>query len=134
MKNLKPSAEHLFGTNVIGQDIFWLLAKSIQSSVIIGLLVAVVSTVLGVFLGMLSGFVGGFVDRLISLLMDTFITIPSFPILLLVASLFKGRATVIDISAIIILFSWPWAARQVRSMALSLRERDFIDTAAGFFW
>ena len=129
VKNLKPSAEHWLGTNALGQDIFWLLAASIRSSVFIGLIVALASTILGVFMGMLAGFIGGFVDRVISLLMDTFIIVPSFPILLLVSSLFKGRATVLDISAIIILFSWPWAARQVRSMALSLRERDFIDTA-----
>ncbi len=129
MKNLEPSDEHLFGTNAIGQDIFWLLAKSIQSSVIIGLFVALISTIFGVFMGMLAGFCGGIVDRLISLLMDTFIIIPAFPILLLVSSLFKGRATIFDISFIIILFSWQWTARSVRSMALSLRERDFIDTA-----
>ena len=129
VKYLKPSAEHWLGTNALGQDIFWLLAASIKSSVFIGLIVALISTILGVFMGMIAGFVGGIVDRFISLLMDTFIIVPSFPILLLVSSLFKGRATVLDISAIIILFSWPWAARQVRSMALSLRERDFIDTA-----
>ena len=129
IKNLKPSVEHWLGTNALGQDIFWVLAKSIQSSVLIGLVVALVSTVFGVFMGMLAGFVGGIVDRFISLLMDTFITIPAFPILLLVSSLFKGRATAFDISFIIILFSWQWTARSVRSMALSLRERDFIDTA-----
>lgn len=127
--NLKPSSEHLFGTNDLGQDIFWLLASSIQSSIVIGLIVAAVSTIIGVFMGMLAGFTGGFIDRIISLIMDTFITIPSFPILLLVASLFMGRATVFDISLIIIIFCWPWSARQVRSMVLSLRERDFIETA-----
>ena len=129
IKNLKPNFEHFLGTNALGQDIFWLLASSIQSSIIIGLIVAFVSTIIGVFLGILAGFIGGFVDRVICLLMDTFITIPSLPILLLLSSLLQGRATVLHIAAIIILFTWPWAARSVRSMALSLRERDFIDTA-----
>ena len=129
IKNLKPSFEHLLGTNALGQDIFWLLASSIKSSIIIGLIVALASTIIGVFMGMLAGFVGGIIDRVICLLMDTFITIPSLPILLLLSSLLQGHATVLHIAAIIILFTWPWAARSVRSMALSLRERDFIDTA-----
>ena len=128
-KYLKPSAKHLFGTTAFGQDIFWLLAKSIQSSLIIGLIVAVCATILGVFMGMIAGFRGGFVDRIISLLMDTFIVVPQLPILILLGSLFKGRATVMAIASIIVVFSWPTPARQVRAMALSLRERDFIDTA-----
>ncbi len=127
--NLKPSSEHLFGTNAIGQDIFWLLAKSIQTSLIIGLIVAFVSSIIGIFLGMLAGFRGGITDRIISLFTDTLIVIPSLPILILLGSLFKGRATILVIASILVLFSWPWPARQVRAMSLSLRERDFIDTA-----
>lgn len=129
MKNLKPSTEHWLGTTSLGQDIFWLLAKSIQNSVIIGVIVAFFATVIGVLLGLVAGFRGGMVDRAITLLMDTFIVIPSLPILILLSSLMKGRASVMSISLILILFNWPWPARQVRSMTLSLRERDFIDMA-----
>jgi len=128
-KYLKPGIEHIFGTNALGQDIFWLLAKSIRSSLIIGLIVAFFATIIGVFLGMLAGLQGGYVDRIISLVMDTFIVVPSLPILILIASLLKGQTSVLAMAAVLILFSWSWPARQVRSMALSLRERDFIDTA-----
>ena len=127
--NLRPSSEHFFGTNAMGQDIFWLLAKSIQTSLIIGVVVGIISIIIGVFLGMLAGFSGGFLDRFLSLCMDTFITIPVLPILMLVASLYQGRATIFDISVMLVIFNWAWPARQARAMVLSLRERDFIDTA-----
>ena len=128
-KYIKPNAEHILGTNALGQDIFWLLAKATQNSLLIGLVVAFFATLIAVILGMIAGFRGGFVDRIISLFADTFIIIPSLPILILLGSLYKGRASVAVIAAIIVLFSWSWRARQIRSMALSLRERDFIDTA-----
>ncbi|WP_197081224.1 ABC transporter permease [Gordoniibacillus kamchatkensis] len=128
-KNLKPSAAHWFGTTNLGQDTFWLLAKSIQNSFIIGILVAFFATVIGALLGLLAGFKGGFVDRLITLFTDSFIVIPSLPILILLGTLLKGRASLLYIALILIVFNWPWPARQLRAMALSLRERDFIHTA-----
>jgi peptide/nickel transport system permease protein len=128
-KNMRPSMQHLLGTTSLGQDIFWLLAHSIRNSFIIGIIVAFYATLIGVLLGSLAGFRGGLVDRIITMFMDTFIVIPSLPILILLGSLLKGRTSVLSISLILVLFNWPWPARQVRSMTLSLRERDFIDTA-----
>jgi peptide/nickel transport system permease protein len=129
LKNLKPSWDHLLGTTSLGQDTFWLLAHSIRNSFIIGVIVAFFATIIGVMLGSIAGFRGGMVDRVITMMMDTFIVIPSLPILILLGSLLKGRTSVLSISLILVVFNWPWPARQVRSMTLSLRERDFIDTA-----
>jgi peptide/nickel transport system permease protein len=128
-RNLKPSLEHFLGTTNLGQDTFWLLAESIRNSFVIGILVASLATIIGVLVGLVAGFVGGTADRVITLLADSFIVIPSLPILILLSTLLKGNASVINISIILIIFNWPWPARQVRSMALSLRERDFISTA-----
>lgn len=128
-KNLKPSSAHLFGTTNLGQDTFWLLAKSVQNSFIIGIVVAFFATVIGALLGLLAGFKGGFLDRAITLLTDSFIVIPSLPILILLGSLMKGRASLFYIALVLIIFNWPWPARQLRSMALSLSEREFINTA-----
>ena len=129
-KNLKPSAAHLLGTTTLGQDVFWLLAFSVRNSFIIGFLVALVSTIIGVTVGMLAGFLGGTADRIIQLVMDTFVVVPMLPILILMASLMKGRTSVLAMAGILIIFNWPWPARQIRSLSVSLRERDFIDTAA----
>lgn len=128
-RNLNPSMEHWLGTTALGQDVFWLLAYSIRNSFIIGVSVAFFATVAGVFAGLLAGFQGGWADRLITLFTDSFIVIPSLPILILVSSMIKGSAPLFYIAVILIIFNWPWPARQVRSMALSLKERDFISTA-----
>lgn len=127
--NLLPSAEHFLGTNSLGQDIFWLLCKSIQNSFIIGLFVAAFATAIGVLVGLTAGLVGGWADRVLMLLADTVIVIPSLPILILLGSLTKGSASMAMIIAVLVVFNWPWPARQIRSMGLTLRERDYISTA-----
>jgi peptide/nickel transport system permease protein len=128
-KNLDPSMEHWLGTTSLGQDIFWLIAESIQNSFLIGIMVAFFATLIGVLVGLWAGLKGGFFDRIITLLTDSFIVIPTLPILILLGSILKGRASLMAIALVLIVFNWPWPARQIRAMALSLREREFIDTA-----
>jgi len=126
---LKPSAEHWLGTTSMGQDITWLLITSIHNSLLIGLIVATIGTVLGVFIGLLSGFSGGVLDRVLTVITDTFIVIPSLPILVLMTALMKGSSTALLMALVLAMFAWAWPSRQIRSLALSMKERDFIHTA-----
>lgn len=128
-KRLNPSWEHWLGTTSMGQDVLWLLIEAIHNSLSIGLIVACIGTVLGVFVGLLAGFSGGILDRILMVVTDTFVVIPSLPILVLMTSLMKGSATVILMALVLGMFAWAWPSRQIRSMALSLKERDFIHTA-----
>jgi peptide/nickel transport system permease protein len=128
-RNLPPSGEHFFGTNNLGQDTFWLLSYAIRNSLLIGLMVGFFATLIGVLVGLTAGFLGGIADRALTLTMDVFIVVPSLPILILMASLLQGRASLVTIGVVLIIFNWPWPARQVRSIALSMREREFINTA-----
>jgi len=128
-RNLPASAAHLLGTTSLGQDTFWFLTWAIRNSLIIGLITAVLATVIGLVVGLTAGFRGGTIDRVLTLLMDSFIVIPSLPILILLASLMKGRASIILVAGVLVIFNWPWPARQARASALSLRERDFVHTA-----
>ena len=129
-KNLPPSSEHFFGTTSQGQDIFWLLIEAIHNSLSIGFIVAFLGTVVGVFVGLIAGFVGGGVDRVLMVITDTFVVIPSLPVLILMTSLMRGSAsTVILMALVLALFAWAWPSRQIRSMALTMKERDFIHTA-----
>ncbi len=123
------SWEHWLGTTSMGQDIFWLMVEGIHNSLAIGLIVATIGTVVGVFVGLLAGFSGGLLDRVLMVITDTFVVIPSLPILILMTSLMKGSATVVLMALVLALFAWAWPSRQIRSMALSIRERDFIHTA-----
>jgi peptide/nickel transport system permease protein len=128
-RNLQPSQAHLLGTTSLGQDTFWLLTFAVQNSLFVGVVVAFFATAVGVLAGLIGGFVGGWIDRVLTLLMDVFISVPSLPILILVASLLQGKTSLLTISLVLIVFNWPWPARQVRSIALSMREREFINTA-----
>ena len=128
-RNLPVSFSHFLGTTSQGQDIFQLLVFSLRNSLIIGLSVALIATIIGVFAGLSSGFIGGLYDKLVTFLMDSFIVIPSLPILILMASLLKGQASMIIIIIVLIVFNWPWPARQTRSVALSMKEREFINMA-----
>ena len=107
--NLGASGEHWLGTTSMGQDVVWLLIEAVHNSLLIGLIVATIGTVVGVLVGLLAGFVGGVFDRILMIITDTFVVIPSLPILILIA--------------------WAWPSRQIRSMALTIKERDFIHTA-----
>ena len=129
MKNLPPSGEHWLGTTSQGQDIFWLLIEAIHNSLTIGFIVAAIGTVFGVLVGLISGFVGGALDRVLMVITDTFVVIPSLPVLIMMTSLMKGGSTVILLALVLAVFAWAWPSRQIRSMALTMKERDFIHTA-----
>ena len=123
------SAYHWLGTTTMGQDIAWLLVEAIHNSLSIGFLVALLGTVVGVFVGLLAGFSGGVLDRVLTVITDTFVVIPSLPILILMTSLMKGTSTVLLMALVLALFAWAWPSRQIRSLALTIKERDFIKTA-----
>ncbi len=126
---LGASAEHWLGTTSMGQDVTWLLIEAIHNSLLIGLIVALLGTVVGVLVGLLAGFAGGILDRVLMIITDTFVVIPSLPILILMTSLMKGSSTVFVMALVLALFAWAWPSRQIRSMALTIKERDFIHTA-----
>jgi len=128
-RNLPPSSIHFMGTNNLGQDIFWLLSWSIRNSLTLGLVVASAATVIGVLAGLIAGFIGGWTDRVLTLLMDVIIAVPSIPVLILISALMGGNPTLGVIGVMLILFNWPWPGRQARAMSLSLREREFINVA-----
>ena len=128
-RNQAPSWAHLLGTTSQGQDVFWLLALALRNSLALGLVVAFFATLVGVFLGLAAGYSGGWIDRVLSFLMDALLCIPTLPILILMAALFGGQLTLPVVGVLLILFNWPYPARQVRAVALTMREREFVNVA-----
>lgn len=129
LKSLPLSAKHLLGTNALGQDIFWFLVFAIRNSLLIGLGASVGITIISTFLGMSAGYIGGWYERIVVLFIDTFITIPILPILIVLGALVRGNTSFAIVVVILIIFGWAWNARTIRSMVLSLREREFISMA-----
>lgn len=125
--NAAPSATHLLGTTVTGQDIFSQLVAGTRSSIFWGFLTGVAVTVLAVVVGLVGGYVGNLVDELLSLLTNVFLVLPSLPLAIVLASYFpRGPLT---ISLVIIFTSWAWGARVLRAQTLSMRGREFVTAA-----
>jgi peptide/nickel transport system permease protein len=85
--------------------------------------------VIGVFLGLAAGYAGGWLDRVISFFMDALLCIPTLPILILMAALFGGQLSLPVIGVALLVFNWPYPGRQVRAVALTMREREFVNVA-----
>lgn len=129
LKNLPISTKHWLGTNSLGQDIFWFLIFAIRNSLQLGILVSLCVTVISTLMGLSAGFIGGWYERIVMLIIDSFITIPLLPILIILGALVRGNTTFFTVGLLIVIFGWAWGARTVRSMALSLREREFVNMA-----
>lgn len=125
MKYLPPSAQHWLGTDNLGRDVFGQLVHGARDVLTIAFLTSLITIFLGTFIGMLSGLLGGWPDRIIQIVTNLFLSIPSFPVLLILAAFF----TIEDpLSFAIVLSVWGWAGlgRAIRSQIISLKERDFI--------
>ena len=94
---IRPNAQYLLGTTTQGQDVLALLGYALRNSLIIGVLVAAIGSAIGVIWGMLAGFLGGGIDNGMMLVTDTFLVIPSLPVMILypfVQKYFIGGITV----------------------------------------
>ena len=129
LKNLPLTAKHPLGTNALGQDIFWFLVFSIRNSLLLGVGVSIGITAISTFMGLSAGYIGGWYERIVVIFIDTFITIPVLPILIVLGALVRGNTSFAIVGVILVCFGWAWNARTIRSMALSLREREFINMA-----
>ena len=122
-----PSAEHWFGTDQLGMDIFSRVIAGTRVSLTVGLLAVSIALTTGIVLGAIAGYAGGWVDTVIMRVMDMMLAIPSILLAItLMAALGKG----IDKAVIAIgLVSIPEYARIVRGNILSIKENDYIAAA-----
>ena len=124
-KYLGSSWEHPFGTDWLGRDVFRQVVAGTGAVLEIAFYSALLTVVIGTVLGILSGYVGGAVDKIIMSITNIFLSIPSFPVYLLLASLIVIE-TPLAMAAVVSLWSWAGLCRSIRVQVLSLKERDFI--------
>ena len=122
-----PGREHLFGTDVLGRDIFSRVVHGARSALQIAGAVVGIIMVAGIVVGGIAGYAGGWVDTLLSRVIDVFL---AFPVLigatLIATALGRGRAAVI---AGVAAFSWVTVARLFRSSVIAIRGAAFVDAA-----
>ncbi|HKC22824.1 MAG TPA: dipeptide/oligopeptide/nickel ABC transporter permease/ATP-binding protein [Gaiellaceae bacterium] len=128
LPGLGPSRAHWFGTTAYGQDVLSQVIWATRQSLLIAFAVGGLATVLAVLVGVSAAYLGGVADGTLSLLTDVLLVIPIFPLIIVIAAYEKNSGLgmlVIVLGAL----GWSYGARQLRSQTLSLRTRDFLESA-----
>ncbi len=123
-----PSAAHWLGTTAYGQDILGEVLWGARPALEIALLSGLFATVVSVLIGVTAAYVGGITDDVLNLLTDVFLVIPTLPLVIVIAAYAKHSSVTVLI-IVLVITGWSYGARQLRSQALSLRNRDFLQAA-----
>jgi peptide/nickel transport system permease protein len=126
--HLGLSLAHLLGTTAYGQDMFAQLVWGTQNVMIIAFTAGLATTAIAVLVGIAAAYLGGLWDACLSVLTDVLLVIPLFPLLIVIAGYAQGGSTLVLI-VVITATSWSYTARQLRSQALTMRSRDFLEAA-----
>jgi peptide/nickel transport system permease protein len=127
--DVPPSSAYWFGTTSRGQDVFWQLTFALRNTLAFGLVVAILSRIFSLVIGLLSGYKGGWIDRVLMSLNDTFIIIPLFPVLILFYFVLRDAMSWSLLALIMACLGWAYDARLIRSVAMSLKTREFTQTS-----
>jgi peptide/nickel transport system permease protein len=122
-----PSWQHIMGTDNLGRDVFSRMIYGGRISLLVGVVSVVVAMFIGVLLGIASAMIGGRLGDAIMRLTDLSLTLPGILIALAVAA--TVGPSLINVILIIALLYWAQFARMARGEALSIRERDYVQSA-----
>jgi peptide/nickel transport system permease protein len=123
-----PSAAHPLGTDYQGRDILMQILTGGRSVVYVAALTAVLVIFIGVTLGSVAAVVGGKVDTLINAAAELVLTIPHFPLLLVLAGFIRLNSPT-GLAFILAALGWGSLMRAIRAQVLSLKERDYVQAA-----
>jgi peptide/nickel transport system permease protein len=123
---LDPSSDHWLGTDRFGRDVLALVLISLPVSLTVAFLAGALSTVLGVIVGFTAGYKGGKLDSFLRTITDMFIVIPTLPLIIILAANTRNLGSV-KLALVLAAFSWPFAARVIRTQVMSLRERPYVE-------
>lgn len=121
-----PSWAHWFGTDRYGRDVLALVLDGLPISLTVAAIAGGISTVVGAVVGFVAGYKGGWIDATLRTITDTFLVIPTLP-LILILSAYVRDLSIVRLALVLSVFSWPFAARVIRSQVLSLRVRPYVE-------
>ncbi|MBQ7435987.1 MAG: ABC transporter permease [Oscillospiraceae bacterium] len=127
-RNLAPSAEHWFGTDSMGRDLFTRTCIGGRASIAIGLTGAVIVIVLGSLYGGLAALLGGRADDLMMRVVDIFSSVPNLLVIILVSVVIDSKSIAAMIFAMTIT-GWCPTARIVRSQMLQISRSEYVTAA-----
>jgi peptide/nickel transport system permease protein len=123
-----PSKTHLLGTDFMGRDILSQLMRGAQIAFVVGITAALAGVIIGTIIGLIAGYFGKVIDTLLMRIADIVLTLPSLPLIIIIAAAI-GKQSIWIIVIIIALLGWPSTARIIRAQTLSLKERPFVEAA-----
>lgn len=124
---MAPCRTHWLGTDDLGRDVYSMLIEGSRVSLTVGIIAAMITGVIGVIFGAVAGYFGGVVDKIMNEIINIFMMLPSFFLVLIIIALFGS--SMLNVMIVIGLTSWPSNARLMRAQAMSLRERTFVHSA-----
>ena len=123
--NQAPSAEHLFGTDTLGRDIFTLIWYGGRRSLFIGAFATLISTAIAVIYGSISGLAGKTVDSIMMRFSEIMLSIPSLLLIIFMQAVI-GQRNVVGISIIIGITGWMSVAKMVRTEVRKIRDSEYV--------
>ena len=127
-KSLGMSSNHLLGTTAFGQDIWLQVVHGARPALLIAIISGLLATVLSVLIGVGAAYLGGVWDDALNLFTDVVLVLPTLPLVIVIAGYFSQHSISVMI-VVLVVTGWSYGARQLRSQALSLRNRDFLEAA-----
>lgn len=131
-----PGPGHLLGTDGTGRDVFARLVYGGRVSMGVGLAAAALSVLVGATLGAIAGTFGGWADIVIMRCADIFLSFPPIVVVIVLAGVFGPSVWMLIVALGV--FTWPTTGRVVRSVVVTMREREFVQAAravgAGRVW
>lgn len=124
---LSPSSQHFFGTDELGRDVFSRVLYGSRLSLQVGAIAIGLALTIGVPLGVVAGYSGGMLDEVIMRITDVFLSFPPLLLAMAISTLLGPNLTNAMIA--IAIAWWPWYTRLLRSEAISVRERDYVQAA-----
>lgn len=122
-----PSREYILGTDGMGRDVFSMVIMGTRTSLKVGITAAFISGILGTLIGGISGYFGGWVDKVISEIINIFLMVPSFFLIIMIVAIYGS--SLFNVILVISLTGWTGTARLMRAQAISLKERTFVKSA-----
>lgn len=126
--NKPPSGEYPFGTDSQGKDLLAGMIVGTGMTLTIGMIAGVIGLGVGAVLGFTSGYYGGTFDSVVKFIVDVMMTIPSYLLLLLIATTLGDPSTMkpVEMSLILSITAWVRPTRSIRAQVLSMKERAFV--------
>ena len=121
---VSPRPGHWFGTDDIGRDIFTMVLYGARTSLLVGIVAALISMFIGTSLGAVAGYYGGKLDRFLNELINIFLMLPTFFLIIMVVAIFGSSMA--KVTLVIGLTSWMGTAKLMNAQTKSLKERTFV--------